>query len=1017
MIKNYLVVIALLITGLPAAIAQTGPGGVGSSSNNVLWLDASTLGLNDGDSIASWTDVSGNNNHATQTVSLNKPLFRTNQLNGHPGIQFKGNYQNHLDLTSNITTNAISAFMVFQSDSNQSWHGILSLNNHVFFAKPGTYAVAYGTLGSSLTLAIGRSAGFSIFSNHTGSTTGSDNLNLRSNAFNSNFIRTGFFSSPSSAIGYRTAGNVYYTTGTYPEIIIYDEKLDSASRIIVDNYLAAKYNLSVPNGLYSYKSTHGHELIGIGREADGSNTSAVGTGRITISNANSLDNGDYLMIAHDNGGFTASTSTPNGVAQRWTQVYRVDETNEVGTIDVVVSFSGATLPSSDPNNYVLVVENNDGDFSNGGTTIINNSSVNIGALTVTFNGVDFSNAEYFTLGEKVGDITSSQDGQWDQTTTWDCGCVPTTENNVRINHNVTIDSKSEADDVDLSTGSLQFTTNDTLDMKGDFTFGSGTTFTKGTGTVMASGTVFQQTFTNNTGGTIEFNNLYVNTNDPLLMVTGAWEVDNNLQVSAGGLNVSGAGSFTLTSDATTTSQILQSMDGGFTGTFTIQRFVSARNANYGNFSSPLDDATIADLDDDLFLSGLTGGGDGNATVSGGGTFYSVYEYDAVNTKHDTVDNVTDAMREGMGYEVYLATTLSSFSATTIDFEGTPASATAEVKDPTISSAGSGWNLLGNPYHSFINYDNLDLQADLANTFYIYNSSTGSYSTFNQGSNVLIAPAQGFWVQKTSGVDRSFVFEEADKSESHSSTFVRRSNPSSNALTLNIRETGSVYNQDFILKFNPNSNENYDEYDAMYLPSPHKEVPALTSKAVNSDADLIVNSTDNLSLTQVIPLELKSGLNTTYEINAEGLDGAYNNYDCIFLNDKKENKMIDLSVDPLYTFEAEEGNFNRFELIVSKDYSSCEKAVDNDGSIQAIENGMSLRNNMNGWWLDYQFKNDSQHQVEIRVYNLSGQEVLAPSSFNVERSGTIQLNQLNELQGIYLIQVISEGEILNKTVQL
>lgn len=1011
MMKNYLVFFTALFLGHFTAISQTGPGGVGNSSNNVLWLDASQLGLTDGDSISSWTDLSGNNNHATQSVSLNKPIYRTSQVNGLAAVQFKGNYQNHLDLTSDITTNAISAFLVFQADSNQGWHGLVSLNNHVFFARPGAYAAAYGTLGSSLTLAIGRQSGYSIFSNHTGSTTGSDNLNLRSNAFNSNFIRTGFFSSPYSAIGLRSFGDVYHATGKFPEIIIYNEKLDSASRIIVDNYLAAKYNLSVPNALYSFKSTHRHELIGIGQEADGSNTSAVGTGRITISNASSLNNGDYLMIAHNNGGFSASTSTPNSVAQRWTQVYRVDETGNVGTIDVVIDFNGATLPSSDPNNYVLLIDN-DGNFANGGTTIVDASSVNIGALTVTYNGVDFSNGNYFTLGEKVGDINSTADGQWDQTSTWNCGCIPTNENNVEINHIVTIDANAAADDVNLNSGRIEFTGSDTLNINGDFTIMA--SFIKGTGTIQASSTVFQQTFSNATASAIELHNLYVSSTDPLILSAGDWEIGNNLQISSGGLDVSATNSVSLTSDASSISQILSSIDNPYTGNLTLQRHISSRNANYSNFSSPIEGATFAQLDDDLFLSGLTGGGDGNATTGSGKTFYSVYSYDGANSKHDTVTNVTDPMTNGMGYEIFLASTLSSYSGGVVDYVGTPNSGDVSI---TIERGTNGFNLIGNPYHSYINFDNLD-QANIGTTFYIYSSVNGSYSTFNFGSNTLIAPSQGFWVVKDTPGSDAFTFQENDKSESHLASFHRKASPDVEELKLNIREVGSELNQDLIVKFNPNAHSSVDEYDALYLPSPHKEVPAITAKVKNNNNDYIVYGANNIDLTQIIPLEIKSGKKGDYLINAEGIQNVYKSYDCFYLEDKAENKIIDLSVEPSYAFSSEEGSFNRFELVISKDYLSCQKAIDNDvSSIQQIEEALSLRNNMNGWWMDYSFTNDYQHQLELRVYNLSGQEVIAPISYNVSGSGTMQLNQLQELSGIYVIQIVSEGEILNKTVQL
>lgn len=1011
--KNF-IFFSLLCCSFLSLTAQTGPAGIGNSSNIRTWLDASSLGLANNDSVSSWTDLSGNSNHAALVSGFLKPTYKTNQINSKPALNFTG--AEALELTSNITDSAVTIFAIYKKLIGSVSGAPFSTSNHMFLHNNSVAVFIYNNPIQSNTRITKADGSFSVFTVASAQEFTGASLVLTNGTSTSSFTRNQGFGLNSSTIGVRNTGNPSYINpfeGDFAEFIAFNERLNNAKRNIIASYLAAKYNLTGIKPLYAFKTTYNNDVLGIGQESDGSHTTADNNGRITFSNASGLGNGEYLLIGHDNAGFAASTSTPGNISQRWTQVFRADETGNVGTVDIVIDFSSAILPSSNPNNYALLIETADGDFSNGGTSTINATSVNIGAFTATFNGVDLPDGAYFTLAEKVGDIASAQPGQWDQTTTWDCGCIPTQENNVEINHAVTIDADAEADNVTLSSGSLTFSGSDTLTIYGDF--GIASTFTKGSGTIEAASTTFQQTFTNSTGGIVQLHNLYVNCTDPLLLNTGNWEVDNNLQVTTGGLNVTATTSVTLTSDASTISQILPSMSNAFTGNITVQRHIGARSANYANLSSPMTSSTFADIDDDLFLSGLTGGGDGNATVNGGGTFYSVYSYNSAATKHDTVSNVTDDMRQGEGYEVYLATTLGSFSATTIDFVGTPATGPLGVKSPTINP---GWNLIGNPYHSYINYDNLDLQADLAGTFYIYNSSTGSYSALTQGSNTLIAPSQGFWVDKTSGVARTFDFAETNKSESHSASFLRKDKPFPEALKLNVRESGSPYSQDMLIRFSPMARNTFDEFDARYLASPHAEIPAITSKATNSDEDLIINSLDNLSGTQLIPLNLKSGKASTYEINAQNLDAIYQTYDCIYLKDKELNKTIDLSVETKYNFESEEGDFNRFELIVSKDYESCQKVMSNESSIvQKIENAFDLRNNMNGWWLDYSFDTDYMNQIEVRVYNLSGQEVISPSAYQVEGAGSIQLNQLQELNGIYLIQIVSKGEILNKTIKL
>lgn len=54
------------------------------------WYDANQIvGLNDGDPVTTWTDLTGNGFDFTSALAL-RPLYKTNQLNSKPGVQFDG---------------------------------------------------------------------------------------------------------------------------------------------------------------------------------------------------------------------------------------------------------------------------------------------------------------------------------------------------------------------------------------------------------------------------------------------------------------------------------------------------------------------------------------------------------------------------------------------------------------------------------------------------------------------------------------------------------------------------------------------------------------------------------------------------------------------------------------------------------------------------------------------------------------------------------------------------------------
>ena len=80
--------------GLGLGLNKSRVGGAWSPANLpglLLWLDASRItGLNDGDSVSQWDDLSGNANHWAQATVSKQPTYETNELNGRPIVRFDG---------------------------------------------------------------------------------------------------------------------------------------------------------------------------------------------------------------------------------------------------------------------------------------------------------------------------------------------------------------------------------------------------------------------------------------------------------------------------------------------------------------------------------------------------------------------------------------------------------------------------------------------------------------------------------------------------------------------------------------------------------------------------------------------------------------------------------------------------------------------------------------------------------------------------------------------------------------
>ena len=109
-IRDYLKHTALagaMAAGLAMPVtAAPPPGGV---TGLALWLDASQLtGLSDGNTVDTWTDMSGVGNHATKTAGA--PTYKTGVLNGQPVIRFN---DASAFTTANLSSQFPSAATVF----------------------------------------------------------------------------------------------------------------------------------------------------------------------------------------------------------------------------------------------------------------------------------------------------------------------------------------------------------------------------------------------------------------------------------------------------------------------------------------------------------------------------------------------------------------------------------------------------------------------------------------------------------------------------------------------------------------------------------------------------------------------------------------------------------------------------------------------------------------------------------------------------------------------------------------
>ena len=95
----------------------------------MLWLDASTLGGNDGTLIGTWPDLSGQTNDMLQATGSKQPSLYTNQVNEQAVVRFDGTADTLASSTTDIIGDgsAYTKFVVVSFDTiNQAGNTVAS---------------------------------------------------------------------------------------------------------------------------------------------------------------------------------------------------------------------------------------------------------------------------------------------------------------------------------------------------------------------------------------------------------------------------------------------------------------------------------------------------------------------------------------------------------------------------------------------------------------------------------------------------------------------------------------------------------------------------------------------------------------------------------------------------------------------------------------------------------------------------------------------------------------------------
>ncbi len=352
----------------------TGPGGVGQTngrSSLVLWLKADADVTTKGRNVSHWLDQSGYGHHALQSTATAQPLLveRSPHFNHRSAIYFDGqndylrvNHTNHLDMRTGLTV-----FAVIHAEDLQHSNGIVSKSESC--GQGANFAVVikanqrqlwfehfddqwrrYPSMGTVGKLPVIISLVY--------------DARAVGDAFHLNGRTMGRFDSRRTLVPNtqpleigthnRCALEGDWFSGELAELIIYNEPLLMPQRILVENYLGARYGITLPpteQGKDVYRgdtAAHGHfdrDVVGLGRAGGHHHSEAHSAGLSVIDRTFLQQDDTFLMFGHKSLTNDLLTSElPDDLNQRWERVWFFDLTrppNSDGKVTLLFDLKAA----------------------------------------------------------------------------------------------------------------------------------------------------------------------------------------------------------------------------------------------------------------------------------------------------------------------------------------------------------------------------------------------------------------------------------------------------------------------------------------------------------------------------------------------------------------------------------------------------------------------------------------------------------------------------------------------------
>lgn len=656
-----------------------------------------------------------------------------------------------------------------------------------------------------------------------------------------------------------------------------------------------------------------------------SNGSTVTKNSAATFTGNPLEtiNGDTYNVTYEGGSQTTGAEIPSAV-----------ETEVLGTL---------TINTSAPVTLDQALQVN-------GDVILNNGSLSIGSNTLTVKGNWQRNSG--SLAAYTGLIIF--DGS-----TVVSGTGSPSFNNIQVTGTATVSFPS-----------------DLINLAGDLQIDAGAVFSPGGGTIILNGSVDQTL----TVGGATLNNITINKSAGVVDITSPLNLQGRMRFqTATTVNSSGNLTVVSTSDGTSGNGSIGVIPSGATinGDVTVQRYMSGEGRIYRYLSSSVSNATVASWQDDFPITGTFSDPSTGSGINS--TNPSLYYYDESLTgdsqsgwlPYPTSGNAADnSLVVGRGYAAFIR---EGSASTTVDVSG-PINMGAVSFSVTYNNTGDasadGWNLVGNPYPSSIDWDAASgawTKTNISSQIAVKDNGSGGVFQYWDGStgglsNGEIAMGQAFWVRATSAGPSLGINEQAKTSAT--GALYRNSREVLEQLIVSL-SNGTYVDRAYIV-LNEEATLGFDNLKD--TPKLNNDIFDLSTYGDDS-VSLAINYIDDIGCGQNINLRLADVNPGSYTLQFEGMASFLVSYDLILI-DNYLNIEHDINVADSYTFNvtSDAGSFgnDRFKIAFKADLIDASLKL--DGPSLTCGESVEIR------------VSDSQVGVTYQLL-LNGNPILDPSTGN------------------------------------